>query len=142
MIKKALYLVVGLLAVALGFLGVFLPLLPTTPLLLLAAACFLKSSDRLYYWITHHKIFGKYIVSYQKYKAITKQAKIYTIMLLWLTISTTAIFFVEFLWLRIILFIIAVSVTIHILCLKTLTEELQMRYEREHEENGCPESSN
>jgi hypothetical protein len=141
MIKKALYVSAGLLAVALGFLGVFLPLLPTTPLLLLAAACFLKSSDRLYYWITHHKIFGRYIVSYQKYKAITKQAKIYTIMLLWVTIGTTAIFFVEFLWLRIMLFVIAVSVTIHVLKLKTLNAEIIERYEKESENFACLKST-
>lgn len=124
MIKKVFLIITGFVALILGILGIFLPLLPTTPLLLLAAACFFRSSDKLYHWITHHRVFGKYILCYQKYRAISLQSKIFTIVLLWSTISITILFFIEMFWLKLLLLVIAIGVTIHVLRLKTLTKEI------------------
>jgi uncharacterized membrane protein YbaN (DUF454 family) len=67
--------VLGLLSVLLGFIGVFLPVLPTTPFLLLAAFCFARSSKRLHLWLTEHKIFGPPIRDWQEKGAISVPAK-------------------------------------------------------------------
>jgi uncharacterized membrane protein YbaN (DUF454 family) len=110
--------------VGLGVIGVFVPLLPTTPFLLLAAACFARSSERLYAWLIHHKWFGDYIRHYREHHAIPLQAKIVTLALLWGAIGYTALEVVTAWWARALLGVIAVGVSIHILHLKTLTREM------------------
>ena len=75
--------IVGVLSVALGVLGILLPLLPTTPFLLLAAGCFVRSSPKLYAWLLNHKWFGSYIRHYREHKAIPLRAKIVVLALLW-----------------------------------------------------------
>jgi uncharacterized membrane protein YbaN (DUF454 family) len=124
LLSKWILVTIGIVAVGLGVIGVFVPLLPTTPFLLLAAACFVRSSDRLYAWLIHHKWFGDYIRHYREHRAITLRAKVVTLLLLWGVIGYTAFGIVTAWWLRALLGIIAVGVTIHILHLKTLTREL------------------
>lgn len=127
------YLLIGSGAVLLGIeaVGVFVPLLPTTPFLLLAAACFLRSSEKLYHWITHHRLFGNYIRGYTRFRAVSMQNKIVAIALLWLSIGSSALFFITSAWLQILLAVIGVAVTIHIALLRTLTsamiEQLKQR---------------
>ena len=70
-----LYLIAGFLLVALAGLGIVLPLLPTTPLRLLAAACFAKSSDKCHRWLTTHRIFGPIIYNWQANRCIPRNAK-------------------------------------------------------------------
>jgi len=123
-LRKWLLIAAGAIALGLGVTGVFIPLLPTTPFLLLAAACFFRSSDRLYVWLTHHKWFGAYIWHYREYKAITLRAKVVTLLFLWGVIGYTAFGIVTAWWVRALLGVIAVGVTIHILYLKTLTREM------------------
>ncbi len=118
--KQRLLAVAGLIALALGILGIFLPLLPTTPFLLLASACFLKSSERLHSWLITHPVLGTYISNYEKHRAITRKAKITVLILLWGVISYSALFAVHKLWLTVLLFVIALCVTIHVLRLKTI----------------------
>jgi uncharacterized membrane protein YbaN (DUF454 family) len=115
---------VGVISVGLGVIGVFLPLLPTTPFLLLAAACFVRSSERLYAWLIGHRLFGTYIRHYREHRAITLRAKVVVLALLWGVIGYTAFGIVTEWWLRALLGIVAVGVTIHILHLKTLTREM------------------
>jgi uncharacterized membrane protein YbaN (DUF454 family) len=122
--RKWLLTLAGIVALGLGMTGVFIPLLPTTPFLLLAAACFFRSSDRLYAWLTHHKWFGAYIRHYREHKAITLRAKVVTLLLLWSVIGYSAFGIVTAWWVRTLLGVIAVGVTIHILHLKTLTREM------------------
>jgi uncharacterized membrane protein YbaN (DUF454 family) len=114
----------GIIALGLGVIGVFVPLLPTTPFLLLAAACFVRSSERLYAWLIHHKWFGDYIRHYREHRAIPLQAKVVTLALLWGVIGYAAFGIVTAWWVRVLLGIIAVGVTVHILHLKTLTREM------------------
>jgi uncharacterized membrane protein YbaN (DUF454 family) len=123
-IKRWLLVTAGFLSVGLGILGIFLPLLPTTPLLLLGAGCFLRSSPRLYKWLIHRKWFGKYIHHYREHRAVTTQARLVTLALLWGVIGTTAVFAVESWWIRLLLGMIAVGVTWHIVHLKKLTPEM------------------
>ena len=77
--KRTFWLVFGAIALGLGVLGIFLPLLPTTPFVLLAAFAFARSSDRLHQWLLEHEIFGALIADWQKYGAISKGAKISSI---------------------------------------------------------------
>jgi uncharacterized protein len=124
-LRRGFLVAIGLSAVGLGTLGVFVPLLPTTPFLLLAAACFIRSSDRLYDWLIHHRWFGSYIRNYREHGAITPAAKIVSLTLLWSTIGYSAAFVARAWWLRGLLAVIAVGVTSHLLILKTLTREMQ-----------------
>jgi uncharacterized membrane protein YbaN (DUF454 family) len=113
----------GYFFLILGVIGIFVPLLPTTPFLLLSAGSFFRGSKKLYSWIINHKIFGSYIVNYLKHRAVTKRTKIFSILTLWLTIVATSVFFISFIWLKIMLFIIAIAVSVHILSLNTLAKE-------------------
>jgi hypothetical protein len=113
----------GCLSLALGVIGIFIPLLPTTPFLLLASYLFLKSSVRLRYWLINHKYLGSYIQNYQIHKAIPLKIKITSVILLWITILTSAFLFVDKTWLRLILIGIAIAVSLHILSYKTLKKE-------------------
>ena len=124
LLRKWALVTVGIIAVTLGVIGIFLPLLPTTPFLLLAAACFARSSERLYTWLIQHKWFGDYIRHYREHRAITLRAKVVILVMLWGVISYTAFGIVTVWWVRALLAVIAVGVTIHILRLKTLTREM------------------
>ncbi len=106
-------------------MGIVVPLLPTTPFLLLAAACFIRSSDRLYCWLINHRIFGHLIASYRKYRAISLRSKIVALVLLWVTICYSAFWIVPVLWLRIVLLSLALSVSLYLISLKTLTPEMR-----------------
>jgi uncharacterized protein len=124
---KCFLTLVGVLSVGLAILGVFLPLLPTTPFLLLAVACFLRSSDRLYRWLINQRYLGPYIRNYREHRAITLPTKIVTLLLLWGAIIYAAFGVIEMLLIRALLLLIAVSVTAHVLSLKTLTDEMLSR---------------
>jgi uncharacterized protein len=115
-----LLIIVGLAAVGIGTVGIFVPLLPTTPFYLLAAACFFRSSDRLYRWLIGNKWCGPYIRNYREHRAIPRHAKIVALILLWGTIGHAVLALLDQLWLRIILVTIAAGVTIYLLSLKTL----------------------
>ena len=132
-LHKWLLVAVGTLAVGLAVVGIFIPVLPTTPFLLLAAACFMRSSNRLYNWLIHHKWFGEYVRHYREYRAITLREKVLTLVVLWVGISTTAIFAVTLWWVRALLAAIAVGVTLHVTHIRTLTPEMlqssQIRFE-------------
>jgi uncharacterized membrane protein YbaN (DUF454 family) len=114
--------VIGSLSVVLGVLGIILPVLPTTPFLLLAAACYIRSSDRFYQWLITNKWLGSYIKNYREGHGIPKRTKIWVISLLWLTIGFSAIFVVPVLIGKIALVAIAIGVTYHIVKVKTLKE--------------------
>jgi len=121
-LKSTLWIVFGILAFCLGIIGVFIPFLPTTPFLLLAAGFFLKGSDRLYQWLINHKLFGKYIRNFREYKAIPIKTKIFAVSTLWATILASVFFYTKSLTLKGLLIGIGIGVTIHILHYKTLKE--------------------
>jgi uncharacterized membrane protein YbaN (DUF454 family) len=115
-------IIAGTFFVGLGVLGIFLPLLPTTPFLLLAAACYVRSSKRFYNWILNNKWFGNYVKNYQEKKGVPLKVKILSVSLLWITIIFSAVFIVHIIFVRIILILIAIGVTIHILSIRTLKQ--------------------
>ena len=116
---KRLLALCGLAAVGLGFLGIFLPLLPTTPFLLLAAACFLRGSDRLYNWLIHHRWFGRTVRQYREHRAVSLQNKLATLLLLWITLAISGMV-VDALWLRLVLLLVGIGVTWHVSSMKTM----------------------
>lgn len=117
----------------LGTLGIFLPVLPTTPFLLLASWAFLKSSETLYNWLMNHKVLGIYIRSYIKYRGVSKQQKIIAILTLWITMSIS-IYMIDKPIVKILLVLIGLGVTTHILMLRTLTKDEMIELEKMRDE--------
>jgi uncharacterized membrane protein YbaN (DUF454 family) len=116
--KRRLLLAAGTLCTGLGIIGIFVPILPTTPFLLLAAACYMRSSERFYRWLTNNRVFGAYVRNYIEGRGMPLRIKVFTILLLWLAIGLSIAFAVESLVIRIILVSIAVGVTVHIVLIK------------------------
>ena len=119
--RKTLYVVAGWAMVAWATAGLVLPLLPTTPFLLLAAWCFARSSPRFHAWLIGHPVFGPIIAAYRDRRGMSVRLKIGTLCSLWLAIGAS-IWLVPIVWVRVILLIIAAGVTIHILRFKTAVE--------------------
>jgi len=112
----------GTFFLALGVVGIFIPLLPTTPFLLLAAACYARGSKRLHDWLMGNRLFGRYIQNYREGKGVPMGAKALTLALLWATIIVSAWFFVSNPYLRVALVAIALAVSAHILTIRTLKQ--------------------
>jgi len=119
---RRLLILAGTIFVGLAVLGVFLPLLPTTPLLLLAAACYARSSKRFSNWLLSNRLFGKTIKNYREGKGVSLKLKAWSILLLWITIGCSVAFAVHILAVRVVLIIIALGVTVHILSIRTLRQ--------------------
>jgi len=122
-IARYFLICVGWVSVVLGVVGIFLPLLPTTPFMLLAAICFSKSSKRFHEWLLNQPHLGNYIRMYLEGKGITAKTKVVTLIFLWLTIGSSATFFVEPVYLKVMMVVIALAVTIHLLRMPTLKPE-------------------
>jgi uncharacterized membrane protein YbaN (DUF454 family) len=120
MLGKWLLMSLGVLAMVVGLIGVVVPLLPTTPFLLLAAACFVRSSDTLYDRLTTNRLLGGFIRDYREQSGVTARAKITALVVLWGVIGYTALTVVDLIWVRVLLAVIAVAVTVHLLRMKTL----------------------
>ena len=117
---KYLLIVLGSICLALGVIGIFLPLLPTTPFLLLSAALYVRSSEKLYQWLIHQKYLGTYIRNFREHKAIPLRAKIISVAMVWITLTYCAIMVSEEIWIKIIFLLLAIGDTWHILSYKTL----------------------
>ena len=116
--KKILLIVLGFISLVLGMVGLVLPLLPTTPLVLLAAICFSAANQRLYEWLRQNRLFGPYIEAYRAKQGISKTRKIVTIAYLWVGLITSMIV-IRTTTIYIVLTIVGVGVTVHLLMMKT-----------------------
>ena len=119
MVKKKLLFILGFVSLALGIVGIIVPLLPTTPFLLLSAYCFNHSSEKFHNYILNNKIFVQYIRDYNEKKGITLKNKITAISLLILSIGFS-MYKLNHLHIRIMLVVVFIGVSFHILKLKTL----------------------
>ena len=118
---KVALAIAGTLAIILGTIGIFLPLLPTTPFLLLAAACYVRVSPRLYNWLISQKYLGSYIRNYREKNGITLKAKLISIVVLWATIGLS-VFKLPDIYIRLFLLLVGIGVTIHLIKIKTLSQ--------------------
>jgi uncharacterized membrane protein YbaN (DUF454 family) len=119
-VVRALLIVAGTICLALGAIGIFLPILPTTPFLLLSAACYMRSSERLHNWLINNRWFGEYIKNYQSGKGIPLKTKIIALSFLWIAILYSTFFVVnEIIFAQIALLIIAAGVSLHLIRLPT-----------------------
>ncbi|MEQ4502164.1 YbaN family protein [Pseudomonas sp.] len=115
---RYLLIAVGWLSVVSGVIGIFLPVLPTTPFLLLAAACFARSSPRFYHWLVDHPRLGPWIQDYLEGNGIPLKGKVYVIGLMWLSIGLSC-YLIAQPWARAFMLTSAVLVTIYIIRKKT-----------------------
>lgn len=104
---------IGILAVVLGVLGIFLPLLPTTPFLLLASACFARASPTMHGWLRNNRVFGKYLRDYESGAGIPKRGKIWILIFMWGSMSYS-IWRTELVWVRALIIIIGICVTVYL----------------------------
>lgn len=116
---RRLLVVIGTIFVGLAAIGVVLPLLPTTPFLLVAAACYARGSDRFSNWLLGNRLFGKALRDYREGKGLPPRVKISAIALLWTSIGLSAAFGTNILAVRLIVIAIAMGVTTHILTIPT-----------------------
>jgi uncharacterized membrane protein YbaN (DUF454 family) len=119
-IRKSIWIFGGTVLIGLGVLGIFLPVLPTTPFLLLAAFCYGRGSERFYHWLVYRSWVGGYILNYQSGHGLPLKQKVLTITLLWLTIGSTIGLVTLAWWLKAALVVVAIGVTIHLTWMKTL----------------------
>ena len=117
--SSTLWIIGGSISVGLGIIGIFLPVLPTTPFLLLAALCYSRGSSVLHQKLIQNPILGDYIRNYQEGNGIPLAQKIISISFLWLTIGGSILFVKPSLWLTLLLLAVASGVTIHLLRVKT-----------------------
>ena len=140
---RPVLIVAGSLCVALGVIGAFLPLVPTTPFLLLAAACYARSSPRLLRWLNDNRLFGEYIRNWRAGRGIPRRDKIIAISLIWLTIGSSVIWFVSLLWVKALLIAVAAAVTAHLLWMPTAASrprKSESEREREREQESCDDT--
>ncbi len=117
--KRFAYVSLGTISLALGIIGILVPLLPTTPFMLISAFCYARSSEKLYNWLITNRYFGQYLDDYRKGKGVPNVIKLLTILILWSTILITIIFYMTNMYIRLGLLIIAVGVTLHVALLRS-----------------------
>ncbi len=128
-VKKWILVAAGFLFLGLAAAGVLLPILPTTPFLLLAAACFCRSSERLYSWLINHRWLDLYLF-YRHFKAVSLRQRSGPVPALghnWFSVLAVA----ETWWLRGLLLFIAAGVSVHVLSIKTLTRGMMEQFAKE-----------
>ncbi len=117
-IMNGLFVIAGTIFLGLGAIGIFLPVLPTTPFLLLSAACYLRGSERMHRWLLNNRWFGSYISNYREGKGISAKGKIFSISTLWIAISFS-IYLIQTAHIQVLLLIIAIAVSMHLITVPT-----------------------
>ena len=119
--KKAVLVAAGSVCLGLAVLGVFLPLLPTTPFLLLASACYVRSSERLHGWLLGNRLLGPYIRNFKERRGIPLRGRIVTVVLLWLPLLYS-VYRIDLLWLEVLLVLMGVTWSVLILRMRAAGE--------------------
>lgn len=116
---RFLWTTLGTLFLGIGIIGILLPILPTTPFLLLATACYLRGSARMHRWMMTNRYFGRQLGDYSEGRGVSRATKVVALVALWGLIGLSALSATENLVIRLILLAVAVAVTLHIITLKT-----------------------
>ena len=119
---RMVLIAVGMCSTALGVIGIFMPLLPTVPLLLLAAACFARSSERSHNWLLEHRHLGPMIRDYLDGRGIPLRIKVSAIGLVWIAITLSVFFFNSLPWIRALLIVIGLCLTVYLIQLPVRRE--------------------
>lgn len=117
--RRIVYILLGSLFLILGAVGIFIPLLPTTPFWLLTCWFYLRSSEKLYNRAMSNRYFGSYIKGFMVDKAIPVRSKVISISVMWISAILTSVYLIEYLWVKILLILISIGVTWHILSFPT-----------------------
>jgi len=127
---RTMWFIAGTICMVLGAIGIVLPILPTTPFLLAAAACYYKSSERMHRWLLNNKWFGEYIRNYTEGKGLPIKTKVTALTVLWVTISFSTVFMLDRLLpaqlvlpMQVIMIAVAIAVSVHILRLPTFKKQ-------------------
>lgn len=127
--KRLCWLLGGCVSLTTGLIGIIVPILPTTPLVILAAFCFSKSSPVLHNWLVTNKYFGRYIADYQRGKGVPTRIKAFAVLIVWtsvlVTLSVIPLFVV-----KVMMLVIAVLVTIFIFTSPLLKKKTNTEYIR------------
>jgi uncharacterized membrane protein YbaN (DUF454 family) len=99
-VVRALFFVAGVVALGFGVAGIFLPVLPTTPLILLAAACFARSYRPFHEWLIAHRLFGPILRGWHEHRSIPYRTKLFAIGMMAGTLTVSIVFFVDPPWLK------------------------------------------
>lgn len=118
---RIILIICGWIFVGLGIIGIFLPVMPTTIFLILAAACFARSSEKFYYQLINNKYLGRYIKDYMEHRAMPLRAKIVAVIMINVVIGYSAFVAVNTLWVKILLVLIAVSLTVYLISIRTIS---------------------
>lgn len=124
--RKFILIPVGMICLAIGGIGIFVPLLPTTPLVILAAGCFASSSPRLYEKLVNTRYFGEYIRNYREKTGITRSTRIVSLVFLWSLLGVSAYFMRSNSVVLAILLIVGIAVSIHILTIRRMITPITM----------------
>jgi len=128
-IKQGLLIIAGTIFTGIGIIGVIIPVLPTTPFLLLAAACYIRSSQKLYDWLLNNRILGAYINNYIQGKGMPLRVKLLTISLIWITIVLSVMFVIQSLAIRVIVILVALGVNVYIIRIKAFKGKIEVKNE-------------
>jgi len=129
-LKSRLFIVAGSISLGIGIVGIVLPLLPTTPFLLLAAYCYSRGSKRLYNRLLKNRLVGNYLRNYLEGKAMSIKAKILSLSLLWAVIGCTTVFFADSLVIKIVLLAVGSGVTVHVALLRVVVPSERVTVEK------------
>lgn len=118
-IMKNLLVVAGTLSLIIGVIALIVPVFPTSPFVILAALCYLKSSDDLYEWLINHKYLGKYVYNYVTYRAISSKGRFWSLAALWFSLCVSG-YFIANIYARLFLLVFGVMYSAHLIRLNTL----------------------
>ena len=120
--KKAIYKFLGIVFMVVGIIGIFLPVFPTTPFVLLSAYLFFNSSPRLFMILINNQLVGLPLYIFLRYRSIELRSKLIGLLLLW-TSGTVSMQFIDNFYVKLVMFLVFIGVTIHIASFKNLTKE-------------------
>lgn len=120
--KKQLFKILGIFFMVVGIIGIFLPVFPTTPFVLLSAYLFFNSSPKLFMLLINNKLVGLPLYTFVTYRSISPRSKILGVLFLW-TSGTISMFFIDIFYVRLVMFIVFTAVTFHIFSFRNLTDE-------------------
>ncbi len=124
-VRKVILIICGLVSLLMGVLGIILPLLPTTPFLLLSAYCFGKSSKTLHDWLLHNKVFGDYIKQFRQGQGIPLRAKVIILLMLWASVIYSIVM-IPFLLVKIMMATTGISISYFVIFHKRFRTKKQI----------------